>query len=82
MYRGDVGMIQRRQNSGFAFESCGAVLIVGKGFRQEFDRDTAPQFTVGGLIHLAHAACPQVAGDFVMCQPGSNHEVWYDGSSF
>ena len=51
------------------------VRIVRKGFGKELDRDTAAQLRVGGLIHLSHAACSQVAGDFVMCEFGSDHEV-------
>jgi len=48
---------------------------VRKGFRKEFDGDTTSQFGVGGLIHLAHSACSQVAGDLVMCELCSDHDL-------
>jgi hypothetical protein len=42
-------------------------------FRKKFDRDTAAQPGIRGLIHLAHAAGSQMAGDLVVCELGSDH---------
>ena len=43
--------------------------------RKKFDRDAAAQLRIGGLIHLSHSARSQVAGDFVVCEFGSDHDV-------
>jgi hypothetical protein len=67
-------MIQRCQNAGFTLESSGAVVIVHKDFRKEFDRNIPAQFRIRGLIHLAHSPRAQVTGDFVMCEFGSDHD--------
>ena len=55
-------------------EPHGAIVIVREDFGQELNRNAAPQLRVRGLIHLAHAPGSQVAGDFVMREPGSNHD--------
>jgi hypothetical protein len=48
-------------------------MIVSKGFWQKFDRHTAAEFRVRGLIHLAHPTGPQVAGNLIVCESSSNH---------
>ena len=68
-------MVQRRQHSGFTLESCGSFSIVRKDFGKKLDSNTAAQLRVGGLIHVSHAARSQVAGDFVVCQFGADHDV-------
>jgi hypothetical protein len=73
--RRDVGMIQRGQHTRFAVESRCAFGIMREGFRKEFDRNTAPQLCVGGLIHVAHSPRTQVRCDFVVCELGSDHDI-------
>jgi hypothetical protein len=73
MNRRDGRMIQGRENSRLAFKSCRSIRIVRESFRKKFDRHAAAQLRVRSLIHLSHAACSQVAGDFVMCEFGSDH---------
>jgi len=43
--------------------------------RKKSDGNATSQFRVRGLKHLAHSACSQMAGDFVMCEFGSDHDV-------
>ena len=69
----DVGMIQRCQNARFALETFCSFGVMGERIRKQLDRNTTAQPGVGCLIHLAHAACSQVAGDFVMCEFRSDH---------
>ncbi len=45
--RGDVRMIQRCKNFGFASQPLNTFRIIGKRLRQDFDRDLAPQLGVG-----------------------------------
>ena len=71
----DVGVIQRRQHARFALESRHAFAVVTEGFGKKLDGDTAAQLGVGGLIDVAHAARTQMAGDLVMCEFGSDHDV-------
>ena len=75
VYRRNTGMIQRCQHTRFPLESGRPVIVVTQGFRKKFDRHAAAKFRVGGLIHLTHPACPQVAGDLVVCELGSNHDI-------
>ena len=75
VYRCDVGMIQRRQNARFTLESCRTFAVVSEGFGKELDCNTAAQLRVGSLIDLSHAARSQMAGDFVMCELGSDHDA-------
>src|SRR5262249_43378376 len=69
----------RRQNSRLPLESRNTFGIVTEGFRQEFDRNAAAQFGIGGLIYIAHTARPQMRRDFVVGEFGSDHstnEIW------
>jgi hypothetical protein len=68
-----IGMIQGRKRASFPLESGGSIVVVAEGFRQQLDRDAASKLGVGGLIHLAHAARPEVAGDLVVGKMGANH---------
>ena len=58
-------MIQRCQHLGFAFESREPIRILGKGFRQYFDRDVAIKFFIARAIHLTHPARADLRADFV-----------------
>src|SRR5947207_2547044 len=71
----DVRMVQRRQHSRFALETRHAVAIVAEGFGKKLDGHTAAQPRVRSLIHVPHTARTQMAGDLVVCEPGSDHDV-------
>ena len=53
VYCGDIRVIQRSQHAGFTLESRNTFGIVTECFREEFDRDTAGELRVGGLINVA-----------------------------
>jgi hypothetical protein len=59
-------MIQRGQNTRFAFESRDAFDIGGPDLGENFDCDASTQFGVGRLIHLAHPTRTEMGGDFVV----------------
>jgi hypothetical protein len=60
-----VGVIQRRQQLRFAFESSQSVLVISEACRERLDRDITLELRVAGSIDLAHAAGAEFAGDFV-----------------
>src|SRR3954453_16558066 len=62
---GDIRMIQRRENFGFALESRNPLSVVGDVRREHLQRDLALQHGVGRAIHLAHTARPKNGDDFV-----------------
>ncbi len=53
----DVRMIERCQESCFAFEARHTIGVRREQRRQELQRDLAPQLDVAGEIHLPHGAC-------------------------
>ena len=53
---GDVGMVQRRQDLGFALEARQAIGIVGPQIGQDFQRHLAMELAVPRPIDLAHPA--------------------------
>ena len=61
----DVRMVERGQRLRFAGEPRQPIGIAGEGVRQDFQRDVAVQLRVPRAIHLAHAAGPDGAEDFV-----------------
>ena len=63
--RADVGVIQRRQRLGFAFEAPVRLRIGQELGPQRFERDAAFEARVARLENLAHAAAPQRADDHV-----------------
>ena len=65
---GNVRMIQRGKDAGFALESCNTIRIASEGFGENLDGDAAAQFRVRGPIHVAHPARTQMCGDLVMCE--------------
>src|SRR5262249_49714355 len=69
----DVGAIQRRQNPSLALETGDAFRVMSELFRQAFDRPPPAQLPRRRLIRLSHAAASEVAGDFIMLEPGPNH---------
>src|SRR5262245_44219316 len=68
-------MIQRCQYTRFTLESCNTFGIVAESVRKKLNGDTAPQFCVGGLIHIAHTARSNVTRDLVVCEFRADHGV-------
>jgi hypothetical protein len=50
---------------GFPPEAGEAVGISGEAFREDLDRDLAPELAVAGAIHLAHAAGTEQRTDLI-----------------
>src|SRR5262245_22411016 len=71
----DVGMIERCEHARFTFESRGAFSVVREGFREKLDRYAAAEFAVRGLEDVSHSTGAKVSRDFVVCEPGSNHDL-------
>ena len=63
--RGDVGMIERREDLRFAFEAREAIGIEGEQLGQDFEGDVAIQLGVARAIHLAHSAAAERREDFI-----------------
>jgi hypothetical protein len=61
----DVGMVQRRQRLGFAFEAAQAIGIPRDGFGQDLNRDVPVEDRVASPIDLAHTTLTEFAGEFV-----------------
>jgi hypothetical protein len=57
--RADVGMVQRRDGSGFPLEAFSEML------GGDFDRYVAVEARVGGAVHLSHPALAKMADDLV-----------------
>lgn len=53
---GNVGMVQRRQHSGFALEPQEPIRVVRNGDRQDLDGDIALKLGITRSMHFAHAA--------------------------
>jgi hypothetical protein len=53
----DSRMIQRRGGASFALEAFERWGVGGEGARKEFDRNSAVQTNVPGLVYLTHSAC-------------------------
>src|SRR5262249_9489696 len=68
--RGDVGMVERREHLRFAGEACETIGVGGEGVGQDFDRDVAIEFGVGGAEDGAHSALAELGGDAVVGDGG------------
>ena len=64
-------MIERCEQSGFAFEARHAIGVRGERRRQDLQRDVALQLGVARAIHLAHPAGPEGAEDLVDADAGA-----------
>ncbi len=53
---GDVGMVQRREDSGFTVKPGQAFRIIGEDVREDFEGHVPAELRVPGAIHLTHAA--------------------------
>ena len=69
-----LGVIQRREGLGLAREARQAIGIAGEGVRKDLQRDVAIEPRVTGPEHLAHAAFPNAADDFVDPDTGAGGE--------
>ena len=78
--RGDVRMVERREDFGFALEAREPVGVGRERRRQDLDRDLALQLRVGRAIDLAHAAFADLRGDLVDAEAraGSEGQRWRD----
>ena len=63
--RSDVGMIQRRQNFGFALEPRHALGIARESLGQNFQRHIAAEFRVVSAIDLTHASRTEGRDDLI-----------------
>ena len=69
--RGDVWMIQRRENLRLAVKAREPVWIGRECVRQDLQRDIAIQLRIPGAIHLTHAACADRSDDFIRSEAGT-----------
>ena len=69
--RPDVRMIERCEQSCFAFEARHAIGVRRERRQQDLQRDVAPKLGVARAIHFAHAAGPEERDDFVWSEPGT-----------
>src|SRR6185295_6388371 len=61
--RGDVRMIERREDFGFSTKPREAIRITRHGPRQNLDRDLTLQLRVGRAVDLSHSAGTKRADD-------------------
>jgi hypothetical protein len=63
--RGDIRMVQRGQELGFAFEPGSTAIVPRKFLGQRLDGDVPPEPAVAGPVHLAHPALADRGEDIV-----------------
>ena len=63
--RGDVRVVELREELRLALESRQALLVLGERRGQDLDRDLALQPRVGRAVDLAHPALAELGGDLV-----------------
>ena len=68
----DVGMVERRQNFGFALEPCEAIRIIRERLRQYLQGHVPVELGISGSIHLPHAALADEGGDIVVAESGAD----------
>ena len=71
---GDVRMIQRGEDFGFALKTRQPIVVSRERWRQDLDRDLTLQLGVGRPIHLPHPAFADLGGDFVDAEAGAGSE--------
>ena len=69
--RGDVRMVQRRQQLRFTFKPGQTLFVLGELFGESLDGDFAPELGVLGTPHLTHAALAERGKDFVAAELGA-----------
>ena len=70
----DVRMIERCEQSCFAFEARQAIGVRRERRRQDLQRDVAPELGIARAIHFAHPAGPEQRDDLVDADPGSRRQ--------
>lgn len=76
MDRGNVRVIQRREQAGFPLEARPATRIVRDGGREHLHGDVATQFRVPGPIHFTHAAGAEKGKQAVRPDPPACECAW------
>jgi hypothetical protein len=71
----DVRMIERCEQSCFAFEARDAIGVSRERRRQDFQRDVAPKPGVACAIHFAHPAGPEGTEDLVDADAGTERRT-------
>ena len=74
MQRGDVRVIELRQETGLALEAIQAFSVLCKLFRKDFDGNVSSKFGVTGSINLSHPARTNGLYDFVLAELGAGSE--------
>ena len=72
--RRDVGMIQRREDLGFALEAGDAIGITREGLGKNLDRHAAAKLRIASAIHLAHPAGAEGGLDLIRTEPSTGTE--------
>jgi hypothetical protein len=75
MDRADVGVIERGSSVGFALKTVLKGRIIGRVFREDFDRDVAAEAGIVRSINLPHPARAEGGEYFVRAEAGT----WGDG---
>jgi hypothetical protein len=70
----DVRMIDRCEQSCFAFEARHAIGVRRERRQQDLQRDVAPRLDIACAIHFAHPAGPEQRDELVDADPGSRRE--------
>jgi hypothetical protein len=68
MNRGDVRVIERRQDARFALEAGSSIWVGCNRARQDFDSDIAPKAGIARAIDLAHAAFANLGRDLIRAE--------------
>ena len=72
---GDVRVVERGQDLGFALEPGQPLGVGGNGFRQQLDCHLPAEPGVLGAIHLTHAAFAELGGDAEVGESLADHGV-------
>jgi hypothetical protein len=80
--RGDVRMVERREDFGFPLKARQAVRVAGHRAGQHLDRHRPFQIVVGRPIHLAHAPRAKGRDNLVGPDPGAGCESHFFTSGF
>jgi hypothetical protein len=70
--RANVGMVQRRCGLRLALKAFQREFVLGQIFRQEFQRDKAPQLNVLSFVDYAHSSAAQFFQDAVVADGSAN----------
>jgi len=75
IHRGDVGMVERREEFRYALEARQPIRILRERLRQDLDRDVALQPRIARAVDLTHSARPDERDHFV----DSETNAWREG---